>query len=70
MPIAMVNFLGTATWMVVFPAGVPAMRWALFAVAVVALAAFVRRGDFHIRYVRLERRHLSFNPLATARSPG
>ena len=32
-PIAFVNFLGTATWMVVFPAGVPAVRWALFAVA-------------------------------------
>ena len=69
-PIAMVNFLGTATWMVVFPAGVPAMRWALFAVAVIAVAAFVRRVTFHIRNAGLERRHLSFNPLSTARSPG
>src|SRR4029077_5551071 len=69
-PIAMVNFLGTATWMVVFPAGVPAMRWALFVVAVIAVAAFVRRVTFHIRNAGLERRHLSFNPLSTARSPG
>jgi len=57
-PIAMVNFLGTATWMVVFPAGVPAMRWALFAVAVIAVAAFVRRVTFHIRNAGLERRQL------------
>jgi NADH-quinone oxidoreductase subunit H len=69
-PIAMVNFLGTATWMVVFPAGVLAMRWALFAVAVIAVAAFARRVTFHIRNAGLERRHLSFNPLSTARSPG
>jgi NADH-quinone oxidoreductase subunit H len=69
-PIAMVNFLGTAAWMVVFPAGVPLVRWTLFAVAVVGVAAFLRRVDFHLRHARLARRHLSFNPLSTARSPG
>ena len=69
-PIALVNFLGTATWMVLFPHGVSLVRWLLLAVAVVAIVAFVRRVAFHIRYARLERRHLSFNPLATARSPG
>jgi NADH-quinone oxidoreductase subunit H len=69
-PIAMVNFLGTATWMVVFPAGLPAVRWLLLLAALVAIGAFVRRVVFHIRYAQLERRHLSFNPLATARSPG
>jgi NADH-quinone oxidoreductase subunit H len=69
-PIAMVNFLGTAAWMVVFPAGVPLMRWVLFAVAVVGVAAFLRRVGFHLRHAGLERRHLSFNPLSTARSPG
>ena len=69
-PIALVNFLGTATWMVLFPHGLAPVRWLLLAVAAVAIVAFVRRVAFHIRYARLERRHLSFNPLATARSPG
>jgi len=69
-PIAMVNFLGTAAWMVLFPAGVPVVRWALFAVAVIGVGAFLRRVGFHLRNARLERRHLSFNPLSTARSPG
>jgi NADH-quinone oxidoreductase subunit H len=69
-PIALVNFLGTATWMVLFPQGLAPVRWLLLLAAVVAIAAFVRRVAFHIRYARLERRHLSFNPLATARSPG
>jgi NADH-quinone oxidoreductase subunit H len=69
-PIAMVNFLGTAAWMVVFPAGVPVVRWALFAVAVIGVGAFLRRVGFHVHNARLERRHLSFNPLSTARSPG
>jgi len=68
-PIALVNFLGTATWMVLFPQGLAPVRWLLLLAAVVAIAAFVRRVAFHIRYARLERRHLSFNPLATARSP-
>jgi hypothetical protein len=42
----------------------------LFALALVAVGAFVRRVTFHLRYARLGRRHLSFNPLSTARSPG
>jgi len=69
-PIAMVNFIGTAAWMVAFPEGVPAVRWLLFALAVVAVAAFLRRVAFHIRHAGLTRDHLSFNPLSTARSPG
>jgi NADH-quinone oxidoreductase subunit H len=69
-PIALVDFLGTATWMVLFPHGLTPVRWLLLIAAVVAIVAFVRRVAFHIRYARLERRHLSFNPLATARSPG
>ena len=69
-PIALVDFLGTATWMVLFPHGLTPVRWLLLLAAVVAIAAFVRRVAYHIRYARLERRHLSFNPLATARSPG
>lgn len=69
-PIALVNFLGTAAWLVAFPHGVPAVRWALFGVAALGIVAFFRRVGFHIRNARLERRHLSFNPLSTARSPG
>src|SRR5262249_16205158 len=69
-PIALVHFLGTPPWMRLFRQGVGRVRWLLLLAAVVAIAAFVRRVAFHIRYARLERRHLSFNPLATARSPG
>ena len=69
-PIALVNFLGTAAWMVAFPQGVPAVRWTLFALAIVGVAAFLWRVAFHIRHAGLGRRHLSFNPLSTARSPG
>jgi NADH-quinone oxidoreductase subunit H len=69
-PIALVNFLATAVWMILFPQGAPLVRWALFALALVGVGAFVRRVTFHIRNARLTRQHLSFNPLATARSPG
>jgi hypothetical protein len=69
-PIALLNFLGTAAWMVAFPQGVPAVRGLLFALALVGVAAFLRRVVFHIRNAGLTRDHLSFNPLSTARSPG
>jgi NADH-quinone oxidoreductase subunit H len=69
-PIALLNFLGTAAWMVAFPGGVPAVRWVLFACALVGVAAFLRRVVFHLRSAGLTRDHLSFNPLSTARSPG
>jgi len=67
-PIAFVNLLGTAVWMLIFPQGVAAVRVVLFAITVVALAMFFRRVVYHIRRAGLERRHLSFNPLATARA--
>ncbi len=69
-PIALVNLVGTAAWAVAFPAGVPAVRVALLALFCVAAALFVRRVVFHLRSAKLTRAHLSFNPLATARSPG
>lgn len=69
-PIALVNLLGTAAWVVAFPAGVPAVRGVLVVLAVVAVALFVRRVRHHLRHARLGPEHLSFNPLATARSPG
>ncbi len=69
-PIALVNLLGTAMWVVAFPNGLLPIRLALLALTVCAAALFVRRVIFHLRNARLGREHLSFNPLATARSPG
>jgi NADH-quinone oxidoreductase subunit H len=69
-PVALVNIVGTATWMVVFPSGVPAVRAALCALAVALVGLFARRVVFHLRNARLGREHLSWNPLGTARSPG
>jgi NADH-quinone oxidoreductase subunit H len=66
-PIALVNLLGTAVWMLVFPAGVPLVRWVLAAAAGVALVAFVGRVRHHVRAAGYGRRQLSFNPLATTR---
>ena len=66
-PIAFVNLIGTAAWMVLFPQGIPAVRWGLTALAAVGLVAFVWRVRFHLRYAGLTRRQLSFNPLSTTR---
>jgi len=69
-PLAFVNLLGTAAWMVVFPSGLEAMRIALFALAVVLGIAFLIRVRYHLRRAGLRRDELSFNPLAGARVPG
>jgi NADH-quinone oxidoreductase subunit H len=69
-PAALLNLLGTALWVVAFPQGTPAVQLALFAVTVVLAIAFIARVVWHIRHAGLGRRHLSFNPLSTARSPG
>ena len=66
-PIAFVNFMGTAVWMVLFPAGVPAVRVLLSLTAAGLLVAFARRVVFHVRRALLTREELSFNPLSTAR---
>jgi NADH-quinone oxidoreductase subunit H len=68
-PIAFVNLLGTAVWMVVFPQGVPVVRHGLTALAGVLLVLFLWRVRYHLRHARLGRDMLSFNPLATARVP-
>ena len=68
-PLAFVNLLGTAAWMVAFPAGVPAVRAALVVLVAGLALAFLWRVRFHVRNARLTRRHLSFNPLSTARVP-
>ena len=68
-PLAFVNLLGTAAWMVAFPHGAPAARIALCALTAALLVAFAWRVGFHLRRAGLHRDELSFNPLATARSP-
>jgi NADH-quinone oxidoreductase subunit H len=69
-PAALVNLLGTAAWMVLFPAGLLPVRIALVLATAVLTLVFIRRVIYHLRYAKLTRAHLSFNPLATARSPG
>ncbi len=66
-PIAFVNLLAQALWMVAFPNGLFAARVALTGLAAVLVLAFVVRVRHHLKRAKLERRHLSFNPLATAR---
>jgi NADH-quinone oxidoreductase subunit H len=66
-PIAFVNLIGTAVWMVLFPGGVPVVRWALTAAGGVALVAFAWRVRYHLGHAGLHRRQLSFNPLSTER---
>jgi NADH-quinone oxidoreductase subunit H len=69
-PLAFVNLLGTAVWLVVFPHGAPGVPVVLFAAALVLLGLFFRRVGFHLRRAGLRREDLSFNPLATARVRG
>lgn len=66
-PIALVNLLGTAVWMLIFPHGVPAVRWFLSLAAGVGLVAFFWRVRYHVIAAGYGRRQLSFNPLATRR---
>src|SRR2546428_3324439 len=62
-PLAFVNLLGTAVWMVLFPHGAPGVPVVLFAAAVVLLALFFRRVGYHLRRAGLRRDDLSFNIL-------
>jgi NADH-quinone oxidoreductase subunit H len=68
-PVAFVNLLGTAVWMVAWPKGTPLVSVALCLVAVALFVAFAWRVGFHLQRAKLSRAELSFNPLATARSP-
>jgi NADH-quinone oxidoreductase subunit H len=68
-PIAFVNLIGTAVWMVIFPNGVPAVRVVLCLVAVGLVLAFFARVAHHIRRAKLTRAELSFNPLSTVPVP-
>jgi NADH-quinone oxidoreductase subunit H len=66
-PIAFVNLIGTAVWIVVFPAGVPVVRALLAGVGGLALLAFAWRVRYHLKHAGIGRRQMSFNPLSTER---
>lgn len=51
-PMALAAVLATATLMVVFPEGSAPLRYATFAIVVLAVAQFVRRVVFHLRRAR------------------
>ena len=70
-PIAFVNLLGAAAWMLWVPAWVHYLTTAtLFFASIAGILMFLRRVVWHLEYAKLGREHLSFNPLGTARSPG
>jgi NADH-quinone oxidoreductase subunit H len=69
-PVAFVNLLGTAVWMVVFPNGAPGVPETLSAVAVVLSGAFLWRVRYHLKRAGLKRDEISYNILSTARIPG
>ncbi len=70
-PIAFVNLIGTAAWMLWVPWWVTALvRVLMVTAAIGAVFAFLKRVVYHLEYAKLGREHLSFNPLGTARSPG
>jgi NADH-quinone oxidoreductase subunit H len=70
-PIAFVNLLGAAAWMLwVAPWVQYLTTFTLFAASFAGVLLFLRRVVYHLEYAKLRRDHLSFNPLGTARSPG
>jgi NADH-quinone oxidoreductase subunit H len=70
-PIAFVNLIGTAAWMLWVPAWLQIVTRGVLGIgAFVAIVLFLRRVVWHLEYAKLGREHLSFNPLGTARSPG
>jgi len=70
-PIAFVNLIGTAAWMIWVPLWLDVVtRMLMLLAAAVAVFAFLKRVVYHLEYAKLTRAHLSFNPLSGARSPG
>ena len=68
-PIAFVNLVGTASWMVIFPKGAPVVRGILSVAALGLLVVFAWRVRYHLRRAGIRRVDLSFNPLAGTRVP-
>ncbi len=69
-PLAFVNLLGTAVWMVVFPNGAPGVPQLLCVAAAVLVWVFFRRVRYHLKRAGLKREEMSYNILATGRIPG
>ncbi len=64
-PIAFVNVLGTALWVLAFPYGFAPMHWLLFGVGLFIVGYFFRRVAFHLRRARVrERGQFQFSPLS------
>ncbi len=70
-PIAFVNLIGTAAWMIWSPLWLQVVtRMVLVVSAAAGTMMFAHRVVYHLEYAKLTRAHLLFNPLATTRSPG
>jgi NADH-quinone oxidoreductase subunit H len=69
-PVSLVNFLGTAGWMVAFPQGAPGVPAALCALTALLFVAFLWRVLYHLRRAGVPRAEMSFNPLSSKRIPG
>ncbi len=69
-PLAFVNLLGTAVWMVLFPTGAPFVPEILCVAAVGLVGLFLHRVRYHLKRAGLKREELSYNILATERVPG
>ena len=64
-PIAFVNMLGTAAWMVVWPQGNRVVAFLLFLLAVGIIVYFFRRVAFHLRRAKVrEHGELQLSPLS------
>src|SRR2546428_4212698 len=68
-PLAFVNLLGTAVWMVVFPGGAPYVPETLCGVAVLPSRVVLLRGRHPPQRARPKRREVQYNHLPTARLP-
>ena len=64
-PIAFVNILGTALWIVLWPGGNLVAEYVMFIVGLAMLGYFFRRVAFHLRRARIrERGQLYLSPLS------
>jgi NADH-quinone oxidoreductase subunit H len=64
-PVAFVNVLGTAAWMVIFPQGNRVVAFAMFLIGVAIVVQFFRRVFFHLRRARIrEHGELLLSPLS------
>jgi NADH-quinone oxidoreductase subunit H len=64
-PMALVNLVGTAVWMVIFPQGAWPIRILLFLAGSAVIAYFILRVAFHLRRAHIRERGLfTLNPLS------